>query len=411
MRIGILGNEKMKITKIETIRIPEHPNLIWIKIHTDEGITGLGESWFGAEAIEADIHSRIASIIIGKDPKKIENIYSLMRPYVGFFGTGVEMRALSAIDVAIWDINAQIHNVPLYDLLGGKTRPKIKVYNTCAGPNYVSKNADVRPENFGTHKTESKNYRVFEDLEMFMNAPEELASSLLEMGISSMKIWPFDFAKGARSGLEISKEDLKTCILPFKKIRESHGDKIKIKAELHGLWNLETSKIICKALEEFDMDWIEDPIWMDRLGDIPKLANHTSQPLAGGETLGGISQIYDLISTADIAFPIIDVTWGGGITFAKKAAAIAESCKKSIAFHDCSGPITLVVSTHLALACNNVIEQEITRGFFYSWYKDLVLNLPILKNGYISLEAHPGLGVKLNDNYLKNSNVIVRVSK
>ena len=400
----------MKIIKIETIRIPKHPNLIWIKVFTDEGICGLGESWFGAEAVEADIHSRIAPIIIGKDPKKIESIYSLMRPYVGFFGTGSEMRALSATDVAIWDINAKIHGMPLYDLLGGKTRSKIKVYNTCAGPNYVSQNADVRPNNFGTNKIGNNNHRIFEDLDMFMSAPEELASSLLEMGISSMKIWPFDFAKGARSGLEISKEDIKKCILPFKKIREFHGDKIKIKAELHGLWNLETSKIICKALEEFDMDWIEDPIWMDRLRDIPKLANHTSQPLAGGETLGGISQIYDLISIADIAFPIIDVTWGGGITFARKAAAIAESCKKSIAFHDCSGPITLAVSTHLALACNNVIEQEITRGFYYSWYKDLVINLPVIKNGYISLDELPGLGLSLNEDYLKNSNMILRQS-
>ena len=334
-----------------------------------------------------------------------------MRPYVCFSGTGTEMRAISAIDVAIWDINAKFQNIPLYDLLGGKTRSKIKVYNTCAGPNYVSKNADVRPENFGTHKVVTKNSEVFEDLEMFMNAPEELASSLLEMGISSMKIWPFDFAKGARSGLEISNEDLKKSILPFKKIRKSHGDRIKIKAELHGLWNLQTSKIICKALEEFDMDWIEDPIWMDRLIDIPKLSNYTSQPLAGGETLGGISQFYDLISIADIAFPIIDVTWGGGITFAKKAASLAESCKKSIAFHDCSGPVTLAVSTHLALACNNVIEQEITRGFLYSWYKDLTLNLPIISEGYISLKELPGLGVKLNEDYLKKANVILRESK
>ena len=118
-----------------------------------------------------------------------------------------------------------------------------------------------------------------------------------------------------------------------------------------------------------------------------------------------------MISIADIAFPIIDVTWGGGITFAKKAAALAESCKKSIAFHDCSGPVTLAVSTHLALACNNVIEQEITRGFLYSWYKDLTLNLPIISEGFISLKELPGLGVKLNEDYLKKANVILRESK
>ena len=127
----------MKITKIETIRIPEHPNLIWVKIHTNEGLYGIGETWFGAEAVEADIHSRIAPIIINQDPTKIEFIYSKMRPYIGFFGTGAEMRALSAIDVALWDLHAKILNVPLYQVLGGQTRTSIKVYNTCAGPLYV----------------------------------------------------------------------------------------------------------------------------------------------------------------------------------------------------------------------------------------------------------------------------------
>ena len=165
-----------------------------------------------------------------------------MRPYIGFFGTGVEMRALSALDVALWDLNGKINNVPLYNLLGGKTKSNIRVYNTCAGPHYVSQNADVRPENFGTNKIKNKNIQLYEDLEMFMNKPEDLASSLLDMGIKSMKIWPFDFAEGALRGLEISNEDLKKYIKPFEKIRKYHGNNIRIKAELHGIWGLEASK-------------------------------------------------------------------------------------------------------------------------------------------------------------------------
>ena len=357
----------MLINKIQTLRTPDHPNLIWVKVYTDDGLFGLGETWFGAESVEADIHSRLAPLLIGQDPTRIEYIYSKMRPYIGFFGTGVEMRALSALDVALWDLNGKIKNMPLYDLLGGKTKSNLKVYNTCAGPDYVSQNADVRPDNFGTHKIKDTKSKLYEDLEMFMNKPEDLASSLLDMGIKSMKIWPFDFAKGATTGLEISNYDLKKYIQPFERIRKAHGSNIKIKAELHGIWGLEASKKICKALEDYDMCWIEDPIWMDRLDDIPKLALTTDQPLAGGETLGGLGQIRQLIEISDIAYPIIDVTWGGGITFAKKAAAIAESHMKSIAFHDCSGPITLAVSTHLALACPNVIEQEITNKSQYRY--------------------------------------------
>ena len=398
----------MLINKIQTIRTPDHPNLIWVKVYTDDGLFGLGETWFGAESVEADIHSRLAPLLIGQEPTRIEYIYSKMRPYIGFFGTGVEMRALSALDVALWDLHGKIKNMPLYDLLGGKTKSNIKVYNTCAGPNYVSQNADVRPENFGTHKIKDTKSKLYEDLEMFIDKPEDLASSLLDMGIKSMKIWPFDFAKGAATGLEISNYDLKKYIQPFERIRKAHGSNIKIKAELHGIWGLEASKKICKALEDFDMCWIEDPIWMDRLDDIPKLAMTTDQPLAGGETLGGLGQIRQLIEISDIAYPIIDVTWGGGITFAKKAAAIAESHMKSIAFHDCSGPITLAVSTHLALACSNVIEQEITRGFYYGWYHELVTELPIIENGMISVSNKPGLGMDLSNDLLKKSDIIIK---
>ena len=398
----------MLINKIQTIRTPDHPNLIWVKVYTDDGLFGLGETWFGAESVESDIHSRLAPLLIGQEPTRIEYIYSKMRPYIGFFGTGVEMRALSALDVALWDLHGKIKNMPLYDLLGGKTKSNIKVYNTCAGPNYVSQNADVRPDNFGTHKIKDTKSKLYEDLEMFMDKPEDLASSLLDMGIKSMKIWPFDFAKGAKTGLEISNYDLKKYIQPFERIRKAHGSNIKIKAELHGIWGLEASKKICKALEDYDMCWIEDPIWMDRLDDIPKLAMTTDQPLAGGETLGGLGQIRQLIEISDIAYPIIDVTWGGGITFAKKAAAIAESHMKSIAFHDCSGPITLAVSTHLALACSNVIEQEITRGFYFGWYHELVTELPIIENGMISVSNKPGLGMDLSNDLLKKSDIIIK---
>ena len=173
----------MLINKIQTIRTPDHPNLIWVKVYTDDGLFGLGETWFGAESVEADIHSRLAPLLIGQEPTRIEYIYSKMRPYIGFFGTGVEMRALSALDVALWDLHGKIKNMPLYDLLGGKTKSNIKVYNTCAGPNYVSQNADVRPDNFGTHKIKDTKSKLYEDLEMFMDKPEDLASSLLDMGI------------------------------------------------------------------------------------------------------------------------------------------------------------------------------------------------------------------------------------
>jgi L-alanine-DL-glutamate epimerase-like enolase superfamily enzyme len=398
----------MKITAVETLRLAEHPNLLWVLLHTGDDPTGLGETWFGAGAVEADIHDRIAPLILGEDPARIEHLNRRMRPYVGFCGTGAEMRALSAMDVALWDIAAKDAGKPLCDLLGGRTRDRIRVYNTCAGPSYVSKTSAVRPDNFGIAAGDGRDY---EDLDAFLNRPEELAASLLDMGISSMKIWPFDFAAGAADGLDISPADLARAVAPFEKIRAAHGDRMRLKAELHGLWSLPAAMKICQALEPLEMDWIEDPIWMDRLSDIAELAGSTSAPLAGGETLGGLGQIRELLELGAISTPIVDVVWGGGVTFARKAAAVAEAFAKPIAFHDCSGPVTLAVSTHLALALPNVNEQEMTRGFYNAWYGDLVDALPPVENGFITVPEGPGLGLALSPGLADRQDAVSRVTR
>ena len=397
----------MKITALETLRLGEHPNLLWVRVRTDQGLAGLGETWFGAAAAEADVHERIAGLILGEDATDIERLNRRMRPYVGFAGTGAEIRALSAVDVALWDIAGKAKSVPICDLIGRK-RSDIAVYNTCAGPSYVSKTSAVRPENFGLAAASKRSY---EDLDAFLHRADELAASLLEMGISAMKIWPIDLAAGAAEGLDISAADLKKGLEPFEKVREKHGDRMRLKAELHGIWSLAAAKKICAALEPIGMDWIEDPLWMDRLWELPALAAATRAPLAGGETLGGTAQVEALMDTRAIATPIVDVTWGGGLTFGRDCAALAASRGLPIAFHDCSGPITLAASTHLALATPNVREQEIARGMYYGWYAELVDRPAPITNGKITVPAGPGLGLALQPGLEKRKDAISRVTR
>ena len=399
----------MKITAVETLRLGEHANLLWVRVHTDQGLVGLGETWFGAAAVEADIHERIAALVLGEDPSRIEHLNRRMRPYAGFCGTGAEMRALSALDVALWDIAGKAQGRALCDLLGGRTREAIAVYNTCAGPSYVSKTSAVRPENFGLASGAAT--RRYEDLDAFLHRADELAASLLEMGISSMKIWPFDLAAGAADGMDISAADLNKALAPFEKVRAAHGERMRLKAELHGLWSLTAAKKICAALEPIGMDWVEDPIFMDRLQELPALAAATRAPLAGGETLGGLGQVQALIDTRAVATPIVDVTWGGGISFARKCAALAEARGLPIAFHDCSGPITLAASTHLALAAPNVREQEIARGMYFGWYADLVDRPPPVVKGTITVPTGPGLGLALQPGLEKRKDAVSRVTE
>jgi galactonate dehydratase len=398
----------MKIRRIETIRTAARPSVLWVRVITDSGLTGLGETWFGAATVEADIHDRIAPLLLGQDAGRIEHLRHLMTPYVGFCGTGAEMRALSAIDVALWDIAGKAAGKPLCDVLGGRVRDRIAVYNTCAGPSYVSTTSDVRPANFGLPEGGAK--ARYEDLDAFLNHADELAADLLESGISAMKIWPFDFSAGAAEGEDISAADLSRALQPFERIRAAHGARMRIKAELHGLWSLPAARKICRALEPLEIDWVEDPVRMDRMDEMGELARGTNLPLAGGETLGGVGQIRDLITRGRAATPIVDVTWGGGVSFGIEAAALAAEHDRPVAFHDCSGPVTLAASSHLALACPNVREQEFTRAFYYGWYSQFVTGLPVVEDGMIAVPDAPGHGVELAPDLLQRDGVTVQSS-
>ena len=122
------------ITTIRTIRLKQFPNSIWVEIETDEGLRGLGEAWRGTAAIETIIHNDIAPWLMGQDSRRIEFISrTLMTPYVGFHSASAEVRAASAIDIALWDLHGKRCQIPIHEALGGASRTKIQVYNTCSG--------------------------------------------------------------------------------------------------------------------------------------------------------------------------------------------------------------------------------------------------------------------------------------
>ncbi|MBV9294093.1 MAG: hypothetical protein JO145_00870, partial [Acidobacteriaceae bacterium] len=200
----------MKITKIETIRIAEFPQLLWVQIHTDEGITGLGETFFNASAVEAYLHDDVAARIVGRDPLAIDRIARDLIGYLGFRSTGVEMRAASALDIALWDLFGKSVGQPVVQMLGGWTRNRIRTYNTCAGGTYMRKAETQSTGNWGIASAPNENaVSGFNDLNDFLTRADELAESLLSEGITAMKIWPFDQAAEKTHGQYISTEDLR----------------------------------------------------------------------------------------------------------------------------------------------------------------------------------------------------------
>ncbi len=398
----------MKVAAIETIRLEEFPNLLWVQVHSDQGLTGLGESYFGPGAVEAQIHDFVAPYLLGRDPRAVERHAPRLLGYVGKGGSGAEMRAASAVDIALWDLWGQATGQSICQALGGPSRDSVRVYNTCAGTRYVRDTAAVKTDDFGLSAAPQDG--LYEDLGAFLHRPVELAQSLLEMGITAMKIWPFDFAAEASDGQYISDRDLAEALEPFARIREALGGKMEVMAELHALWDLPSAKRIAGALDPFNLLWIEDPVKMDHLGSLAEVAAVTQTPIATGETRGGKAQYRNLLELEAVGVAIMDLAWGGGLTEARKVAALCEAWHLPFAAHDCTGPVALTASVHLALAAPNVFIQEIVRAFYYGWYGDLVTALPPLEDGQIRAPEGAGLGTRLNPDVVKRPDARVRRS-
>jgi galactonate dehydratase len=167
----------VRIVKVETIRNTALPNVLWVQVHSEDGLIGLGETFYLPSAVEAVIHDLLAAFVLDRSGFEIESIWDQAFSYCNFFGyAGAEMRALSAVDIALWDLLGQRTGQPIYNLLGGMVQNTISVYNTCVDT------------------------EAHRDGEAFLNRPAELARDLLSEGIKAMKIWPWDrFAPGLKS--------------------------------------------------------------------------------------------------------------------------------------------------------------------------------------------------------------------
>ena len=401
----------MKITAVETVSLAEYPNILWVQVHTDQGLIGLGETFYAVAPVAAHIHETCAPYLLGKDPLRIDaHSHHFLDTYLGFNSVGVEMRAASALDIALWDLFGQVTGQPVYQLLGGASRDKVRVYNTCAGYQYVRSKPVQGTANFGLPARREKK-RPYEDLSAFKSDAGALAESLLEMGITGMKIWPFDEAAEATNGTDISKAELKKALRPFEQIRKSVGDRMDIHVEFHSMWQLPAAIRIAKALEPFDPYWYEDPVKMSNLDALADYARRTDVWVTASETLATRWGFRPLFEKQAVSVCMLDVGWAGGLSEAKKIAAMAEAYHLPVAPHDCTGPVLLTASVHLSMNCPNALVQEIVRAFYYDWYGKLVTELPPIKNGHITAPPGPGLGTKLQPAVLKRKDIVRRVSR
>jgi galactonate dehydratase len=397
----------MKITSVETLYTREFENVIWVRLHTDAGIIGLGETFFGAGAVAAHIHDTLAIRLLGRDPMRIEAINrELVDLPLAQSSTGTEYRAASAIDFALWDLFGKAVNQPVHQLLGGLCHDKLRIYNTCAGYQYV-RNRDIRAVNTWNIGGEGP----YEDLKAFTTDAGALAENLLENGIDAMKIWPFDPAARQNAGVNISTEQLKAAIRPFELIRKRVGDRMDIMVEFHSLWNLTTAKRLARALEPFNPTWYEDPIRMNSSQALAEYARSTRVPVCASETLGSRFSYKEMLDRDAIGVVMVDLSWTGGLTEGRKIAALADTYHKPFAPHDCTGPVSFAAAVHASFSQPNTLIQESVRAFYTGWYRELVTVTPPIRGGFVYPMEGPGLGTDLLPSVFKRSDLVVRRSE
>jgi len=396
-----------RIVSIETVRSSLQPNAIFVLVRGADGQVGVGETFYGAASVEAYVHEIAALALQAPGRHSPARVSGLLSGYVGYSGSGTEVRGNSAIDIALWDLLAKQSNRPLRELLGGPFVESIEIYNTCAGNDYVRSNSQQSSNNWGLPL--AGRAERYDDLWRFLNEPARLARDLVDEGYRGMKVWPFDLAAEASGGDH--RADLKFGLGVLDAIREEVGDSMDLYVELHSLWQPRGAERILRALEPYGLAWVEDPIRSDRYEALAVLREGTSVPIALGENVGaGYNSYKPLLDSRAMDIAIIDVGWGGGITTAMRTAALADQYGVPVAPHDCTGPVSLAVATHLVTAVPNGHVQEVARSFYNGWYGQVSEGFPGIADGRITPSAAPGHGVTLRPEMLLDPSTIRRVT-
>ena len=359
----------MKITDVKTLVMgTSWRNLTFVKVETDEGLTGVSEVRMNnrTDALVAYIDGAKKRHVIGSDPFNTEDLYQrLFRDDYGRAGE-IVATGISVIEIACWDIIGKALNQPVYRLLGGTCRDKIKAYAN------------------GWYRVE--------------RAPEEFhaaAKRVLEKGYRALKFDPF----GA-GYYELSYEEKLKSVELVEAVRDAVGPEVEILVEMHGRFSPYMAIEISAELEKFQPSWVEEPVPPDNIAALAKAAEKINLPVATGERLHNKYEYRELINlqAADILQP--DITQTGGFLETKKIAAMGDMCYMTVAPHNVGGPVSTATALHFAASTTNFKIQEHFNDFSEAWVKEAATGCPEVIDGYFSLPNGPGLGMDLNEDLI-----------
>ena len=380
----------MKITKLEILKVP--PSWVWLKLHTDEGIIGLGEPYLEnhADAVIAEV-ARLEPFLIGKDPLRIEQLWEEMyNSGLGYKGGPIKMSAISGIDIALWDIAGKAAGLPIYRLLGGVCHERIKIYRATGGglPHFIQPGQPYR----AGYQEGTK--RRHDDPAVWVEGARILVQ---EWGYRALKV---HFGPG--EGLEITSRVDRFGEL-FAAVREGAGPDVDVAVDIHNPHPMIAMQMI-EVLAPHRPLFIEEPMPIERVDTLVEIARRTSAPIAAGERWMGKWVFFDALSKGALAVLQPDICHAGGITECHKIAVMGEAAYAKVALHCPLSPIALAASLQLDAALPNFLVQEHNevldwrengRTYFGKGYFKQPFELG--DDGCVQVPDKPGLGIELDD--------------
>lgn len=372
------------------------PGLIALRIETDEGFVGNGESYYAPHAVASMVHDWMARYLLGANPLDIEKHWRFLYERAANFGArGCELRAISAIDLALWDILGQATGKPVWQLLGGKAQNSLAIYNSSGGPNYgARKSGHSDPQGWpGFGDVGEKG--PYNDYWSLVNEPEAYVNSLLDEGYRAFKCWPLDAAAHKPGGpLYISGEDVDGALAPLREIRETFGNRIEFMVDGHGFFQLPAAIRIAEALKPLQPLWVEDLIRPDSIQAMADLRQMTGIPMAVSEMFSGPDDYAIALRERCADYVMIDPTWVGGISQTVRITHLAQFFNVPVVYHDCTGPLTLMAGVQSGIASSNVAWQETVRAHLRIVYPNLIEGAFNIAEGRIHAPADAGLGIR-----------------
>jgi len=351
----------MKITEVEPLLVDR-----WLltRVYTDEGIVGVGEAglWAHPKIVEGAVRE-IGMYFRGKNPLEIEHHWQTVFRNT-HFGGSVLSGAISAIDIALWDIAGKLLNVPVYRLLGGKCREKIRVYAQVGG-------------------------RTLDEL-------AENASACVKQGYSAVRVTPFlpDAPKMTSTAV------ISSAVRQVGAVREAVGDSIDLGVEVHRRQNPGEAVALAKELEKYKIFFYEDPIPPQSIDAMAYVAAHVNVPIATGERFVNIYQFWELLKKDAARIIRPDVCLAGGISHCRKIAALAEASFVGVMPHITGSPVHTAASAQLDACIPNYVLQDYDANESRPPKSEVVKEPLRFEKGYLMLPANPGIGVELNEKAL-----------